>query len=66
MRLQPQISSALAAAIDNVLCIDEEELMQIGAKVREQVVRKYSLEANTKKYLELYGEDFLLINLFLI
>lgn len=44
----------LAEAIDKVLDMNEEELISIGYRAREQIVEKYSLEANTNKYLELY------------
>lgn len=47
--------SALATALDKVLEMSEEELIKMGFKAREQILQKYSLEANTKKYLELYS-----------
>ncbi len=47
--------SALATALDKVLEESEEELIKMGFKAREQILQKYSLEANTKKYLELYS-----------
>lgn len=52
--VQTTNSSALAAAIDNVLSTDEEKLINIGAKAREKVVSTYSLEKNIENYLKLY------------
>lgn len=52
--VQPQNSTLLADALNNVLALSDIECVKIGSAARQRIIENFSLDANVDAYLKLY------------